>query len=180
MRFCACALLLASVTVVGGCGGGGGQVASVALGPTDVVGTYRVEGIGLPNDELAIRSNGDVVVNAESRAEREGCILKIGTCSPHGTLALNGTWRNGGVDYSITATGKLRPETRSLLLRGTVTGSNGLSRRDESFYGDWVSELEIPPPPPGDLPAGDGIELPPPPPGDPDEFFEMPPAPPGN
>jgi len=163
-------LVLAAVAGIAGCGGGGGQTASLALVPTGVVGTYRVEGIGLPNDELAIRSDGDVVVNAESRAEREGRITKIGTCSPRGTLSLNGTWRTGGVDYSITAVGELRPETRSLVLRATVTGSNGLSRRDESFSGNWVSELEIPPPPPdydGQTPpgyAGEDIEPPPAPP----------------
>lgn len=164
MRCCLWALILTAIVAVAGCGGGGGgQTASLALVPSAAVGTYRVEGIGLPNDELAIRSDGDVVVNAESRAERGGCITKIGTCSPSGMLSLNGTWRTGGVDFSITGTGELRLQTRSLTLRATVAGSNGLSYRDEIFSGDWVSELEVPPPPP-DYPEDD-IEMPPAPPG---------------
>jgi hypothetical protein len=186
MKLCACGLILAAVLAIAGCGGGGGgQGASTATLSSDVVGTYRVEGLGLPNDELGVQSDGDVVVNADSLGERGGAITRIGACSPQGALTLNGTWRTGGVDFSITASGELRPETHSLMLQATVAGSNGLSHHDEPFTGDWVSDLEVPPPPPGggdDAGGGDDIELPPPPPGGDDgggDDIEIPPPPPG-
>ncbi len=179
MRLCVCGLVLTGVLAVAGCGGGGGgQSASIATLSSDVVGTYRVEGLGLPNDEMGVQSDGDVVVNADSLAERGGAITRIGSCSPRGTLNLNGTWRTGGAEYAITANGELRPRTHSLVLQATVTGSDGLSHHDEPFSGDRVSDLEIPPPPPGDG-DDDDIELPPPPPGGDGDDIEFPPPPPG-
>jgi hypothetical protein len=91
-------------------------------------------------------------------------VAKIGTCGAQGALLLNGSWRLDGVDYEIAASGMVLPESHSLTLQATVTGSNGEVCRDETFSGDWISDLEFPPPPPGD-PPDDDIELPPPPPG---------------
>jgi len=173
-------MLIAIVFVVGcGGGGGGGQSSSVTVLPSDMVGTYLVQGIGLPNDQLGVQSDGDVVVNADSRAGSGGTITRIGTCSPQGIFALNGSWRAGGTDYTINANGELRPQNHSLVMQATVTGGNGFSCHDAPFSGDRVSNLEVPPPPPGANPPGDGgdIESPPPPPGD-DPGPEMPPPPP--
>jgi len=165
MKVCACGLMLAMVVAVAGCGGGGGgQIASASRVPSAAVGTYRVQGLGLPDDQMSVQSGGDVVVSTEAPAGRADSVAKIGTCGAQGALLLNGSWRLDGVDYEIAASGMVLPESHSLTLQATVTGSNAEVCRDETFSGDWISDLEFPPPPPGD-PPDDDMELPPPPPG---------------
>jgi hypothetical protein len=68
-----------------------------------------------------------------------------------------------GVDYEIAGSGMVSPASHSLTFRATVTAGGDEVCRDETFSGNWISELEFPPPPPGD-PPDDGIDPPPPPP----------------
>jgi len=179
MRFCVCGLIVAVVVGLTGCGGGGGGgSASLSVVPSGAIGTWKIQGLGLPNDEMGVQSDGDVVVNSETPATRGDSQTKIGICSPRGTLALSGSWRSGGVDYQISATGAVQPESHSLTLRANTTASNGAGRENADFSGDRISDAELPPPPPFDLPTDPGYELPPPPPGDEPDTPEMPPPPP--
>jgi hypothetical protein len=189
MRFAVCGLIVGLAVGLTGCGGGGGGGGSASLTdvppgivgfgqvPSDVVGTWKVPGLGLPADQMGVQPDGDVVVNSESPATRADSQAKIGACSPQGALTLNGTWRSGGVDYQISATGNVVPASHSLTLNADVTASNGDAHHNALFSGDRISDIELPPPPPFDPPANPGDEYPPPPPdGWPGD--ELPPPPP--
>ena len=179
MRSCVCGLIVAVVVGLTGCGGGGGGgSASLSAVPSGAIGTWKVPGLGLPDDEMGVQSDGDVVVNSETPATRADSQARIGTCTPQGTLVLSGSWRSGGVDYQISATGAVQPESHSLTIQATVTASNGSGRENAVVSGDRISDVELPPPPPGDPPGDPGDELPPPPPGDEPDTPEMPPPPP--
>ncbi len=190
MRVAILALIVVIAAMLTGCGGGGGaggSSAGITQVPSDIVGTWRVPGMGLPNDELGVQTNGDVVVNSETATSRSDSQARIGTCSPQGVLSLNGGWRHNGVDYSINASGSVQSQSHSMTLHATIVESTGGRHEGQVINGDRVSDIELPPPPPGDDPGtgsgGDGgIELPPPPPGyDPgtgDGGIELPPPPP--
>jgi hypothetical protein len=167
MRAIVCGFVVIIVAGIVGCGGGGGggaQPLSLVGTQSDLVGTWRVQGLGLPDDQMGVQTNGDVVVNSESPATRGGSVAKIGTWSPQGTLSLAGTWRSGGVDYSIIGTGTFQPGSRSLAVQASVTGSDGISLRGATILGDKIGDYDLPPPPPDFPTGGDDMEQPPPPP----------------
>lgn len=177
MRFVMCVLVSMLIVVLAGCGGGGGgATSSLSQVPMGIVGTWQVPGLGLPDDEMGVQSDGDVVVNSEEPANRSGSQTRIGVCNPDGTLVLNGSWQSDGVDYTISASGRVEAQSHSLTIQATIVTSSGERMDYQGVSGDRISDMELPPPPPGDPWSDDGIEYPPPPPGDPSD--ELPPPPP--
>ena len=169
MRVLMYGIILVIVVAMAGCGGGGGggaTPASLSKVPTDMVGTWQVPGLGLPDDEMGVQADGDVIVNSDVPATRSDSQTRIGSCSADGTLALNGSWRLGGVDYSINASGRVQAQTHSLTMQATIVASSGERRDNQVVSGDRVSGTELSPPAPPVDPPGGGTELPPPPPGD--------------
>lgn len=182
MRVLVLGLILTIAVTLAGCGGGGGAgggsaTASLTKVPSDIVGTWRVPGLGLPDDKLGVRSDGGVIINTQLSGTRGDSQTRIGTCSPEGSLDLNGSWRASGVDYFINASGRVQPQSHSLTMQATVVASSGAKHENQVVSGDKISGLELPPPPPGDPPADD-LEKPPPPPGDDPSGTGLPPPPP--
>lgn len=156
--------------LIAGCGGGGSNTASISTQlSSNLVGTWSVEGLALPNDQLVVQSDGDVIVYSESStrststgSDESQTGARIGTCNPDGTISLNGAWRYQSVDYNISATGKVDSSSQSLLLLATVRDSSHILYNDTEANGVKLSADEMPPAPPGDY--DDEDELPPPPP----------------
>lgn len=160
-------LVVVVIAGLAGCGGGGGgQTSNLATLPSDLVGTYQVGGLNLPDDQLGIKPNGDVIVNSEASSTRGASSqTRIGSCSPEGTLSLGGTWKSGGTDYAISANGTIVPATHCLTLQATLTSGTIVTASDETVSGSKIGDHELPPSPP-DYPddGGDDILRPPPPP----------------
>ena len=184
MRVVIFALVVMMAAILVGCGGGATATSTTITElSSDMVGTWRVPGIGLPDDELGVQTDGDVVVNSEVASSRSGSQVKIGTCDSQGTLNLNGSWRCGGVDYSINASGSMQLPSHSMTLRATIVA--GADRHEgQVLSGDRVSGDQLPLPQPTDSDNG-GVEQPPPVPGDDpgtgsggDSDIELPPPPP--
>lgn len=168
MRAIVCGIVVVVVAGIAGCGGGGGGQSSLltTLSP-EIVGTYYVQGLNLPGDEMGVKPNGDVVVNSETSGTRGSSEAKIGSCDAQGTLLLNGSWTSGGTDYTISATGSIVPASGGLTLEGTVAGGNLVTQQDTTIYGTKIADDMLRPPPPPDIPdSGDGDMLKPPPPPD--------------
>lgn len=179
-----CGLGLAAMLVTAGCGGGGGGSAvsgSGTLLSQDVVGTWNVPNLGLPNNQLGVQSNGDVVVNSEGTVRgtrnRSLAAVKIGTCNPDGSITLNGNWIAQDTHYRITGSGQVSASSHSISLQATVETVNGSNvtvvlERTESG-GVKMGDTEYPPPPPSwEEDSSDGSV------GTDDSFYSVPPPPP--
>ena len=180
-----CGIALVAMLIMAGCGGGGGGVAQLGQPqmlslPSEMVGTYNVQGLGLPNDELGVETSGDVFVQADAPANARmvsASHVRIGSCSRDGALSLSGAWSVGGANYSITASGRVRAESRSLSLQATVLEDSNVLHRDAAVTGELVQVLNPPAPPPPPVIPDPSPDMPPPPPvmsGTP----EAPPSPP--
>lgn len=166
MRAIICGIVVVIVAGISGCGGGGGgQTLSLSTLPPEIVGTYHVHGLGLPEDELGVKSNGDVVVNSETPATRSGSQTRIGSCSAQGVILLDGSWTTGGTAYTVSASGTVVGASRLLTLQAMLTVGSLVGGSNATVSGVKLGDFELPPPVP-DLRDG-GVEdmlRPPPPP----------------
>ncbi|MCE5324593.1 hypothetical protein LLG46_14950 [bacterium] len=162
-------LSIIMILATAGCGGGGGSTASTPLKlSNDIVGTWQVEDLGLPNDQIVIQDDGDVVVEATTSQTRGDSTVVIGGCSADGTLNLNGGWTVDGVDHTIDATGSVDSNNSKLSLCATVC-------QDEEVICENITVTGTK----GDSVSDDDIEAPPDPPDmSDDDPYDTPPAPP--
>lgn len=160
------------IVVAAGCGGGGGTVsqalpdASKSLSD-DIVGTWQVQSLGLPNNQVQIEKDGDVAVEADgsqTRSDSSNSLVVIGSCSSSGTLSLNGSWVVDGVEHSIVATGNVN--SSALSLSATVRQNEEIVCQNVTVTGVKDSE------------ESSDVETPPAPPAMDDSQYDTPPAPP--
>jgi hypothetical protein len=163
------------IAAMAGCGGGGGG----ATGPSalrlsdNIVGTWQVANLGLPNDQIVIEDDGDVAVEAtgsKTRSDSSSSLVVIGSCNGSGTLSLNGSWTVNGVEHSIVATGNVDSTASALSLSATV-------RQDEEIICQNVTVTGVKDDDASDQ-SDDDIETPPAPPDLDDDPYDTPPAPP--
>jgi hypothetical protein len=144
------------IMAMAGCGGGGGAADQSALRLSDdIVGTWQVADLGLPNDQIVIENDGDVAVEvttSQTRSDSPGALIVIGSCSS-GELNLNGSWTVNGVERSIVATGNVDSTGSALSLSATVSQDEEIVCRNVTVTGvkdDGLSDLssdDIEPPP---------------------------------
>lgn len=184
MKAVVCGIIVIIVAGIAGCGGGGGgQTSLLTPLPAGIVGTYQVKGLNILGDQLAVTSNGDVIVNSEKAATKGSSQAKIGSCTAQGDLALNGSWTAGGTDYKINGSGKILPQKKSVTLEATVTHGDVVTQHPVKIDGGKVNDDMLPPPPPPSYDSGgddDDMLKPPPPPDDSgnDDGMLNPPPPP--
>lgn len=171
-------LTILLIALLAGCGGGGGGTA-ISSSPSmeisdDILGAWKVENLGLPNDEITVNQNGTVsveVADSETRSETSTAVC-IGSCSSAGALSLNGTWTNNGIEHTIDASGSIDTSSNKLSLVATViTADDTICRNfqttgtkcDESSDESEDEDIDTPPAPPS-LDTDDDIDTPPAPP----------------
>lgn len=180
--------IVIALTVVG-CGGGGGATSAVSAGsgsgasslsapmPSEITGTWTITNLGLPNDQMIVQTDGQVVIDTASTsrgiasatsAARSSSYTKIGTARTDGALDLNGRWTASGIEYSISGIGNIDVAARSLYVRVTVQRGSAILHEDTTvrgIKGNASEELDYPPPPPVlDSSTQDEVDYPPPPP----------------
>ena len=160
------------VLMVVGCGGGGGVTSSVSGGsgsgasslssplPTEMTGTWTLTSLGLPNDQMLVQTDGQVVIDtastsrsisSASTASRSSSYTRIGTARSDGALDLSGRWTASGIEYSISGSGNIDTAARSVSVRATVQRSGAMLHQATTVRGSRGSaheELDYPPPPP--------------------------------
>lgn len=168
------------IAALAGCGGGGGGSATSSPSlmeiSEDILGTWQVENIDLPNDEIAIEQDGKVVIEVADSQTRDSSTTNtvcIGNCSSAGILQLNGNWTNGGIEHSIQATGSIDTDSNKLTLLATVTTADETVCQNAQITGTKCSETS------DETDDQDDPDLPPAPPLiDTEEDIDAPPAPP--
>ncbi|MCL5103399.1 MAG: hypothetical protein M1133_04710 [Armatimonadetes bacterium] len=177
---------LVSIVVVltaAGCGGGGGGVASgISAGapatlsaplPSEMTGTWTVQNLGLPNDQMVVQTDGQVVIDTAgsrsvSSTTRSASYTRIGTAKTDGSLDLNGRWTSSGTEYSITGSGNIDTSTRSVAVQATVQRGSAVLHQETVVHGikgTTPEGLDYPPPPPVmTSDAQQELDYPPPPP----------------
>ncbi|MHB9036147.1 MAG: hypothetical protein ACYC64_05735 [Armatimonadota bacterium] len=186
------------IAALAGCGGGGGSAIGVVDPPVtlsplspDIVGTWQVQNLGVPNDEIIVQEDGDIVIGVTEpqtlSANQSADLVNIGTCTSLGVVHLAGRWIASGVEHSIDATGTIDPGSSKLSLQATVKEAERTVRQSITVTGskgvdasDQASDAQTPPPPPfGAVESAQDMDAPPPPPSlsakDP---FDAPPPPP--
>lgn len=168
MSFRLVLVVLIACLLLPGCGGGGGGGSTGGgTNPTpsgNTAGVYSVPLLGLPGDQINVGGGGDVFVNADPPSlATGGYYSKIGTCSSSGALTLSGSWRWNGNGYSITGTGAINLQTRSITVNATIISVIGAkaTQNDVSCSGSLASDTPPPAPTFVDY-TSDPIELPPP------------------
>ena len=165
-------LSILMIAAMAGCGGGGGGAVGQAIPSAskslsdDIVGTWQVKNLGLPGDRIEIERDGDVAVEvtgAKTRSDSSTSLVVIGSCSSGGTLSLNGSWTDNGVERSIVATGNVDSTTSAISLSATVRQDDELICRNFAVTGTKGEEVDTPPAPPA-MDAEDAYDAPPPPP----------------
>ncbi|MCE5314478.1 MAG: hypothetical protein ABFD49_05560 [Armatimonadota bacterium] len=152
MRRIMLVMCISAIALIAGCGGGGGGSTSTSLSTlsSDITGAWQVENLSLPDNEIIVEEDGDVVVDSDSPQT-------IGTCSSLGVLNLSGSWVSSDVQHTIEATGAINTSTSQLSICATVTQADETMCENATVIGTRTQdadddeddeEMDVPPAPP--------------------------------